>query len=189
MKAKNNMLNPLKFLTMVIFMGITLGGCARIEPQTYANKTPAFAPFEFFDGKTTAKGVLQGRNGEVKRRFIADIVGELKAAPGGEKHLELREEFRFDDGEVQHRTWIIRKTGEHDYIGTAGDVVGEAIGKTSGNTMNLRYVLRIPVDGTTYDIRMDDWMYLIDEKTVMNLTDLSKFGFGLGRLSLVIYRD
>lgn len=176
-------------LLIGFFMAMTLSGCSRIDPKIYANNTPVFAPFEFFSGQATAKGVLEDRGGQVTRRFVADIVGEIKTDGGNKKFLELREEFRFDDGEVQHRTWTLYQTGPQDYTGTAGDVIGEAEGRVSGNTMNLRYVLRIPVGGRTYDVRMDDWMYMVDEKTVINLTDLSKFGFGLGRLSLVIYKN
>lgn len=177
------------FLLIGFIMAVTLGGCARIDPKIYAANTPSFAPMEFFNGKTTAKGVLQNRSGQVTRRFIADIVGEIKTDNAGKQFLELREEFRFDDGEIQYRTWILYQTGAHDYTGTAGDVIGTAVGRVHGNAMNLRYVLRVPVGDTTYDINMDDWMYMVDDKTVMNITDMAKFGFAVGRLSLVIYRE
>jgi hypothetical protein len=31
---------------------------------------------------------------------------------------------------------------------------------------------------------MDDWMYLIDERTLLNRTTMSKFGFPLGEVTL-----
>ena len=42
--------------------------------------------------------------------------------------LILKEKFNWDDGEVQDREWTITKIDEHNYEGTAGDVVGKAIG-------------------------------------------------------------
>ena len=48
----------------------------------------------------------------------------------------------------------------------------------------MKYVLRIPVDGTTYDIKIDDWLILLDEKRLINISSLTKFGFNVGRLTI-----
>ena len=39
------------------------------------------------------------------------------------KQLILDEKFNWNDGEVQTRQWTIDKIDEHNYEGTAGDVV------------------------------------------------------------------
>ena len=52
-----------------------------------------------------------------------------------------------------------KKNADGSYTGTAGDVVGEAHGEISGNTMFLKYVLRIPYGGRTIDVTIDDRMY------------------------------
>ena len=79
--------------------------------------------------------------------------------------------------------WTVRKAGDR-YTGTAGDVVGEARGEAAGNALHWSYVLEAkPVDGETVRLDMDDWMWLIDERTLMNRTPFSKFGIGLGEVT------
>ncbi len=63
-------------------------------------------------------------------------------------------------------------------------MVGEAVGQSAGNALNWRYTLRLPVDGKTYDVQFDDWMYRIDERVVLNKAVMSKFGVFLGEVTL-----
>jgi hypothetical protein len=42
----------------------------------------------------------------------------------------------------------------------------------------------LPVDGKVYDVNFDDWMWQLDENTMMNRSVMSKFGFDLGEVSL-----
>ena len=42
----------------------------------------------------------------------------------------------------------------------------------------------LPVDGTTYEVDFDDWMFLIDEQVMVNRARMSKFGFELGQVTL-----
>jgi hypothetical protein len=59
-----------------------------------------------------------------------------------------------------------------------------AIGKVAGNALHWKYTLQLPVDGKVYDVKFDDWMWLMDENTMMNRSTMSKFGFDLGEVSL-----
>ena len=63
-------------------------------------------------------------------------------------------------------------------------MLGEAVGHAAGNALNWRYTLLLPVDGKTYEMQMDDWMYLIDEHVLLNRTHMSKFGWPLGDVTL-----
>ena len=80
----------------------------------------------------------------------------------------LEEKFLFDDGEKQSRTWKINILDDNNFIANAGDVVGDAKGKQYGNTLRMDYILRTPVGKKTYDLAIEDWIYLIDEKHVIN---------------------
>jgi len=40
------------------------------------------------------------------------------------------------------------------------------------------------VDGKVYDVQFDDWMYLVDEKVMLNKAVMSKFGIRLGEVTL-----
>ena len=61
---------------------------------------------------------------------------------------------------------------------------GVATGSASGNAINLRYVLAVPIDGTTRHLDMDDWMYLVDERTLLNRTTMSKWDLRLGDITI-----
>ena len=95
----------------------------------------------------------------------------------------LDETFQWSDGKTEKRVWKIRKVGDR-YIGTAGDVVGEAMGEAAGNALRWNYVLALPVDGSVYNMDMDDWMWLIDEKTMANRTTMSKLGVRVAEISI-----
>jgi len=97
--------------------------------------------------------------------------------------LTLDEYFEYDDGRKERKTWQLEKSGCR-YSGRREDTVGDGEGRQEGNAFNIRYVLRVPVDGRTWDIDMNDWMYLIDEKTVMNRTRMTKFGIRVGEVSV-----
>jgi hypothetical protein len=82
--------------------------------------------------------------------------------------------------------WTLTPTGEGQYVGTAGDVVGEGKITVAGNSMFLDYVLQIPWDDGTLDLRIDDRMYLVNPTTLINESIMTKFGIRVGEILLVI---
>lgn len=164
---------------IVLLLCIGLASCSGVEVQTYQQATPALDLRQFFEGKVEAWGMFQKRSGEVVRRFYVDIHGYSEG-----ENLILDESFTYDDGSTQKRVWTLTPTGDGKWRGTAGDVVGEALGEVSGNAFRWRYVLSLPVDGKVYDVHLDDWMYLIDENTMANRSFMTKFGFEVGQITL-----
>jgi hypothetical protein len=79
--------------------------------------------------------------------------------------------------------------GHGKWQGTAADVVGVADGEVAGNALHWRYTLRLPVDGRNWDVQFDDWMFLQDEHTLLNSARMSKFGIGLGEVSLFFRKE
>ena len=63
-------------------------------------------------------------------------------------------------------------------------MIGEAQGEASGNALRWRYVLALPVDDKVWNVDFDDWMFLIDDKIMLNRSAMSKFGFNLGEVTL-----
>lgn len=157
-------------------------GCST-SMEVYKDKGPALHLDEFFNGELKAWGIVMSRSGTVTRRFVATLVGEWKGNEG-----VLKEEFLFDDKEVQKREWKLKKVGPNSYEGQASDVTGVGYGKTSGFAMNWKYTLQIPVGGTVYEVPFDDSMYLVDQKSVMNRAVMSKFGFRIGEILIFIQK-
>lgn len=167
---------------IAVLLALSLAGCASVDVSHYAAEKPVFDLARFFDGRIDGWGILQDRSGKVVKRFTVRIDARWDGDRG-----TLDEHFVFSDGTTQNRVWQLVKDGNR-YTGAAGDVIGTGIGEQQGNAFNFRYVLRVPVDGRTFDMDMDDWMYLIDETTVLNRTSMSKFGVRVGEITLSLQR-
>jgi hypothetical protein len=96
----------------------------------------------------------------------------------------LDEDFTYSDGTKERRVWRLTDLGNGRYSGRADDVVGEAVGQAAGNALNWRYTLALPVDGRVWEVQFDDWMYLMDERVMLNKAVMSKFGITLGEVTL-----
>ena len=98
--------------------------------------------------------------------------------------LILNEKFNWSDGEVQKRQWKINKIDEHNYEGTAGDVVGTAKGFSYGPAFKFEYVLLVPVKGKEIKITFDDWIFKQDDKVAINRATMTKFGIKVAELTV-----
>ncbi|MEX8517722.1 MAG: DUF3833 domain-containing protein [Leptothrix sp. (in: b-proteobacteria)] len=154
-------------------------GCAGPQVQDYAGETPPLDLRRYFNGNLIAHGLFTDRSGAVKRRFTVQI----KAYWVGDDGV-LEEDFRYSDGKTERRVWNLTRLADGHYIGHAADVVGEAQGQAAGNALRWRYTLSLPVDGSVYQVQFDDWMFLMDEQTLLNRATMSKFGVRLGEVTL-----
>jgi hypothetical protein len=160
-----------------------LAACSPVRVSDYRNFQPALSPETFFDGRLTAHGVVKNRSGRVIRIFNARIDARWEEGVG-----TLDEQFVFDDGERQRRVWRLESDGDGSWSGTAGDVVGTGVLNAAGNSLFLDYVLRIPYEGSTIDVKVDDRMYLVSPDVLINESTLSKFGVRVGSILLTIIR-
>lgn len=167
----------MRFITILLFT-ILLSSCSA-EIKDYQATSPKFDIKEYFTGELTAWGVLQDYQGKVTRRFCVEIEGTWN-----ENNGTLDEVFYFDDGEITTRVWQLEKLSNGNYQGTAGDVVGVAKGKEVGFAFYWRYQLEVPLDGETYHLWLDDWMYQLDQDRVLNKTQMQKFGVTVADITL-----
>ena len=180
-------MNTLLLLSKYLYrLGLLLAVCTLINgcgavPSDYQSTTPEFDMAEFFNGKLKAYGMVQNRSGKVIRRFYADLTGTWQGDKG-----RLEEDFWYADKETQRRVWILNKHPENRYSGTADDVVGVASGQSEGFAFNWHYTMAIDVDDTTWDISLDDWMYQINDSRIINRTTMTKWGFKVGEITLII---
>jgi hypothetical protein len=166
-------------LAVVVTALAGLTGCASQDIGSYAAERPALDLARYFNGKVIAHGIFQDRSGQVVRRFTVDMEGRWEGNQG-----VLDEHFSYSDGTKDRRIWRLTKHADGHYTGTADDVVGTATGQTSGNAFYWTYTLRLPVDGKVYEVRFDDWMYLMDERVMLNRATMSKLGVRLGEVTL-----
>ena len=174
----NRLLNTILVPLVTI---VLLTGCAAVRVVDYADCTPTLIPEAFFDGALQAHGVVKNRGGKVIRSFNAEIKAHWSGSVG-----TLEEDFVFDDGEKQRRVWTLTRQTDGRYIGTAGDVIGEAKGEIAGNSMFLKYVLAVPYGNGTIKLTIDDRMYLVAPNILVNESEMRKFGLRVGQIILVI---
>ena len=163
---------------------IVTSACSSITVDRYAENKPQLVPEKFFDGQLSAHGIVKDRGGQVIRYFNADIKAYWVDGIG-----TLDESFVFDDGERQTRVWELKPVADGSYVATAGDVIGEGKMKVAGNSLFLDYVLRIPYGDSTIDLRIDDRMYLVSERVLLNESVMTKWGFKVGQITLVIEKE
>lgn len=172
-----------KLLLPVIAL-LALSGCASQSLSQYQDQTPEFIPEQFFNGPLTAYGMVTNRSGEVTRRFVAQIDAYWVDGVG-----TLDEVFVWSDGEEQTRVWTLTPNTDGSYAAVAGDVVEPTTMRVAGNALQMKYQLLLPFGDGDIAVTMDDWMYLITDDTLINRTNISKFGFNLGEVILTIQQQ
>ena len=166
-------------LSAAVAAPVVLSGCASQSIDGYAGEKPVLDLAQHFNGTIDAYGIFQDRSGQIVKRFTVVMDCSWKGNEG-----VLDEAFTYSDGTTQRRIWRLTQHADGHYTGTADDVVGTARGQTQGNAFRWGYTLALPVDGKVYHVDFDDWMYLIDERVMLNRATMSKFGVRLGEITL-----
>ena len=143
-----------------------------------ASSAAAAEPFrfeDFFAGKSKAVGSFSAING-VKRKFTVDLTGKWDG-----RTLTLREDFVFDDGTRDTKTWRFVKTGPASYSGTREDVIGETKVTLQGNTARFSYLVYLDSAKQANKVRFYDKMVLRSDGTVINTALVTKFGLPVAK--------
>ncbi|MBQ1783853.1 MAG: DUF3833 domain-containing protein [Gammaproteobacteria bacterium] len=163
---------------LAVGAAVILAGCG-VASEHYVGEQPPLKLEEYLSGTLIAVGTVQDYRSAVTRRMCVELEGRWVDGVG-----TLDEQFYFDDGERQQRIWTLRPSLE-GYVGTAADVKGEAAGVVGGFAMNWRYGMDIDVDGSSYAVTFDDWLYQLDERYLLNRADIRKFGVTVAEVTLM----
>ncbi len=178
------MLKPKGIFIWSSLILILIAGCSSVHVSDYKNEKPVLKLEEYFSGDLVAHGIFQDRSGMIKKRFVVAMKGDWKGNVG-----VLDEDFAYSDGSKSRRVWTLVKQDDGSYKGTAADVVGEARGEVAGNAFQWKYVLALDVGGSVYNVTFDDWMFLMDEKVMLNKSKMYKFGIYLGEVTLSFHKQ
>lgn len=173
----------LPFLMLILLLSTS---CSQSpNSKIYLNESPRFDLFTFFNGKTKAWGIVQNFSGDVVQRFTVSIDGTLH----NDNHIELNEWFTYQQGGgLASRTWQIHGLEGGKIQGSAGDITGMANGTIFGNAFQFVYEMDLPVDGTTYRVKFDDWMWMLDERTLINRSYIKKWGVTVAEVTLFMQK-
>ncbi|MBC7538456.1 MAG: DUF3833 domain-containing protein [Bacteriovorax sp.] len=167
-------------LLVFIFLLILIS-CSNHSASKYQNEVPKINLSEFFNGKIEGLGIVQNRSGKVIKRFNVDILASWNGNKG-----TLDEKFVYSDNTKSTRVWQLNEISANIYEGSAGDVLGVALGETAGNTFYFRYNLDLPVGNSSYKVHFEDWMYLLDKNTLLARSYMTKWGINLGEVTIVL---
>ena len=187
---RNNGIPSQKYAVMiryvtVVLLASTLAACSsRPAFKDTAGSPQRLVLEDYFDGKLSAWGLFQDRFGTVRRSFVVDIEGEWDG-----QTLTLTEDFVYEDNTTEQRVWRLVKTGSYTWKGTAHGVVGVAEGVVSGNAFNWRYTIDLQTPDGTTRVSFDDWMWLQDERTVINRAYMTKYDIDVGEVIIFFQRN
>lgn len=163
---------------------VLLGACA-----TAPAPPPSAAPRPFvlerdLAGAATARGEFRAITG-VRRGFTAQLQGRLDGDT-----FTLVEDFAFDDGERDRKTWVLTRQTNGEWSGVREDVIGTARGFQDGDVFRLEYDVRLPSEnGQGRRVRFRDVLALDESGSVINVATVAWFGLRVASVSLVITRE
>ena len=152
-----------------------------LNPLVFNDKP--FDPVRFFDGEFTAQGMFVDRFGQVQKRFLIDI-----SCVPEEGQTTLHENFIYDDGMTEARSWTIVKQNDNAYTAHTNDVVGQGVGQVDGAVFKLKYDFLLTLYGRRVKVHFDDVMVRQTETTILNRARVSKFCLLLGELFITFSR-
>ncbi len=167
----------IRTVILVAALSSTVAACASAPEADSARKLTLE---EFFPGRVHARGTFTNS-------FTGDVRGLTVVIDGSfdGKVLTLVEDFVYDDGEKDKKTWQLTRTGDRTYTGTREDVIGTAKAFADGDAMRLEYVVALKTEkyGDIH-VRFRDILALQPDGSLVNKAVVSKWGLRLGRVEL-----
>lgn len=174
----------MKILTLILLLGLTIFVTKKLffsfwsqSPEDYANTGPNFILKKQLSGRILSEGLIYGPNGKMTNSFVAEMMGEWDGNKG-----TLSESFTYANGRKQERKWYVTIVSDNSFTATADDIVGTAQGVISGSTVKLSYDIILPKEAGGYVLNATDWMYLTENGTIMNKSEMRKFGMKVAEL-------
>jgi hypothetical protein len=134
-------------------------------------------------GKTVGRGRFKSITG-ADRAFTAYLNGVVDGDT-----LTLVEDFVYDDGEKDRKTWRLTRQPNGEWSGTREDVVGTARGWQDGPAFRLEYRVDIPSkNGASRRVGFRDVLVLRADSVVYNKANVGWRGFAVGGVELEIRR-
>ena len=164
-------------LATLLMLKMRLTGLHTQKPSDFAGQGPRFDPRTHLNGPILCEGVIYGPLGKVSSRFVAQMQGVWNG-----DHGVLDETFRYSNGDVQVRQWRLTYGNDGKMKAEADDLVGVGQGYVEGPTAQMLYNIRLPAASGGHVLKVNDWMYLAENGTIMNRSQFTKFGFTVAEL-------
>ncbi|MEP4195478.1 MAG: DUF3833 family protein [Aliishimia sp.] len=161
-----------------IWMHTLFAGFLAQTPEDYAEgRAGQFDVRTHLNGAIQCEGLIYGPTGRVSSRFVARFDAQWTGNVG-----VMKEVFDYDDGTQQNREWNLMIGSDGKIKARAADVVGEGTGHQSGDSVQLKYRIRLPDASGGHVLDTVDWMYLAPNGTIINRSQFRKFGIKVAEL-------
>ena len=147
------------------------------RPGDYAGADTSFDIRQHLNGPILCEGVVFGPTGRVASRFVADMHATWDGNAG-----RMTERFRYSSGETQDRAWRLTLLPGGRIRAETDDLVGTGEGSQNGTGVKLTYRIRLPESAGGHVLDAIDWMYLVDNGTIINRSQFRKFGITVAEL-------
>lgn len=163
---------------------LSIAGCAsRPATPREADGARPFVVERELAGKTVGRGSFNSITG-ADRAFTAYLDGSWDGST-----LTLVEDFIYDDGETDRKTWRLTKMADGEWRGVREDVVGEARGYQDGPAFRLEYLIDLPKkNGGATRVGFRDVLILREDGVVYNKATVGWRGIAVGKVELEISR-
>lgn len=156
-----------------------LGGCAAaMKPAAFTDAGPVFDPMLFWAGHAVSWGVVENRSGAPTEMVCTESHGTLQ---GGV--LAMHQTLRESDGTTTTRDWRLWRVGPGRYAATANDMIGAAEGQAGGPALHWDWVWATAPGNPLKNVTMHQWMYLLDDGSMMNRTVITKLGVTVAQVT------
>ena len=153
------------------------------KPADYTALEPRIDIRKHLSGPIRCEGVIYGPMGRVSSRFTADMEGRWDGNRG-----TLAEHFIYDSGTKQDREWRLTLGNDGRVTAEADDLLGKGTGQQDGAALHLNYTIQLPESAGGHALQVTDWMYLVDDKTIVNRSQFRKFGVKVAELVATMRR-
>lgn len=133
---------------------------------------------DWFAGTTYASGKFAAINGTV-RRFDVVLTGRMDG-----EVFSLREDFVYDDGERDTKTWRFTRVGDDRYTAIREDVVAPTTVYLDGAIADFSYRVDLAAGEDRNIVRFFDRLTLGDDGTIRNTALVTKFGIPVARVEV-----
>jgi hypothetical protein len=175
---------------LIVFVLFLLSSCIEIEsfllkePDAkidYLEKSARLDIKSFFNGDIDGFALIQDKKENIIATFTIKINGQWQEGKGIINHS-----FIYNDGVKNSRTWLISVDSDGSFDAVAHDITNIAKGKQAGNTAQMSYVLLLAEqrEKDKQEVRFEDKMYMIDEKSMIIISKFRKHDGSSGKITI-----
>lgn len=124
---------------------------------------------KFFSGDIEGFAITQDQNGKISGTQTVKINGKWDENKG-----VIQQNFIYADGKKDSRTWLITFNDNGTFDAVGHDVSSPAKGKQIGNAAQMIYSLLLSENGVKREVKFEDKMYLVDDKSMIVISDFKK---------------